>query len=699
MKLKKFLIRSGILSLTLMFSFTSVVSGVGLPDLQKKVLQSGAKHFNVEESFGCGPGLGSNPGGSLAAGSSLYMLGDSITMGATQRYRAAFTAKGITPYINANGGRAWTYEGSGASGNYTPEAGGAQKGSTAVEVDGEQIANSDGIVIALGSNDSLGANPIGDIIAAVKLKNPDAPIWWVNVVASDTNTVPTAASYGEFNAALSAQAQDLGYSIINWHGAVLPDGNPSEAPTRTVQDPNDFLADDGLHLKAAGNDALVALVVGSLTTASTGSGPFTTTWGGNSHTLAAEWIPILDRAAARFDIDSAFLAGIMSIESNWQPPSFYADNPLRNSATATGAFQIIDLTASSLMPMPDQWIDTLYGGDAGTGDNGKNIKSRPFTSNTVKAVMDGQDKEDDGSYIVDGNKDTKVDRGTPEDSAFMAAAYLKSMQAAVDTPLGDAGDYAVARNNQDGKVTIRTIAAHYNQGGGYDNEGATTAAEANSHAIGGNDVAKYMDQVMTVTEAARASGLFGHSAGSFTPGCNPTPATGNASEYIADCNANNGNAAIACTAINQLIGIPYNMANRAAPTDPNPQFLDCSALTSMAVYRAFGVNLGSICSVDYLSNDNFEVIDVHDIQPGDMVGKGADCVGSGGKGHIGVVVSYNSDTRKLITVEASSSSHPSGLRGIGGEHGYNVGLVADGNGTYEWAVRYVGDKTLQPGAN
>lgn len=168
------------------------------------------------------------------------------------------------------------------------------------------------------------------------------------------------------------------------------------------------------------------------------------------------------------------------------------------------------------------------------------------------------------------------------------------------------------------------------------------------------------------------------------------PSTGKASDYITDCGVNNGNAQIACSAINQLLGIEYSQPKRAAPTDNAPKFLDCSSLVAMAIYRTFGTDLGGICSVEFLSNKNFNIIDVHDIQPGDIVGHGSSC---GDSGHLAIVVSYNKATKKLITVDAASEKYLSGIRGIGGPGGFNVGLTADGNGSLTWAVRYIGPKT------
>lgn len=189
-----------------------------------------------------------------------------------------------------------------------------------------------------------------------------------------------------------------------------------------------------------------------------------------------------------------------------------------------------------------------------------------------------------------------------------------------------------------------------------------------------------------------------------TSECASSPSTGEASNYIPDCSVNNGNAAIACTAINQLMGIPYSQDQRAGATDPTPDFLDCSALVGMAIYRAFGVDLGGICSLEYLSNSNFEAItDLHTIQPGDLIGRGTRCGENedGVSGHIAIVVSYDPGTKKLVTIETGSSDHLSGMRGTPGSP-FNPDLALDrGDSIYDftWGVRYTGNKTLQPGAN
>jgi hypothetical protein len=186
-------------------------------------------------------------------------------------------------------------------------------------------------------------------------------------------------------------------------------------------------------------------------------------------TLPSEWIPILKAAGDTVGVDPAFLATILGNETSWKPPQRWIDNPNADSATyssgtISGPFQFLDSTANS------------------------------FKNN----------------QLLDGNKDGVIDERNPIDAAYLAAAYLKSMGASMSTPLGDPGDYAVAPENSDGKVTIRTLAAHYNQGGNWG---------SNKPVQGKNDVNKYMDQAMNNVDTLRKSGVFGTAASSTSGGC------------------------------------------------------------------------------------------------------------------------------------------------------------------------------------
>lgn len=228
---------------------------------QKKVLQSGSLYFNttVEDYNKCSTTPSTS---SLKPASEIYILGDSITNGSSQKYRDTFTTSGFSPYINAVGGRSWIYPGSSSAGAFTPEAGGAQTGKAAIEADSSHIANAGAIVVALGSNGGLSSNPISEIITTIRTKNSTAPIWWVNIVASDNNTYANVASFGDFNTALDKQVPTI--TVIDWHAKVIPDGNFSDVPTQTKQDPNGYISSDGLHPTDTGQVALVNLVTSAV---------------------------------------------------------------------------------------------------------------------------------------------------------------------------------------------------------------------------------------------------------------------------------------------------------------------------------------------------------------------------------------------------------------------------------------------------
>lgn len=669
--------------------FSSTMVSAQLSQQQRDAIASGAEYFNVADLDICTDKASpaSTKNNPVTSGL-VYMLGDSITAQTEPLYTAKFAEKGYTSFINGLPGRAWLW---GHDTNTPTPQGNRQSGKQALQTDADQVKAASAIVIALGSNGGLSVNPIDEIVQDVRALT-DAPIWWVNIAITpdwsyeaETN-IPAFAA---FNTELAAKSPG-NYDIVNWYTAINPSGDPSVSPTN---DPGGLLA-DGLHPTDTGENILSDLVISTIgggggsniqpanttVNAATQSGTFSAIVWGTEKTMDPAWVPILGRAAQRFGVDPAMLAAIQSIETNWASPDSFASSPQRNSATATGPFQFLDGTAVEFMPGPDSLsaIQDL---------------SR-YTERVIKKVNDGVNTNPDGSLAIDGNKDNFIDRVTPEDAALMAAAYLKDLGATLATPVGEEGDYRVPKGARGEELTARLVGAYYNQGPGFSAPDAVTKDDVNSRAAGRNDVAHYMDQMSEVTRKGRESGVFNGYYGDFTAtGCGSVKVqpTGNAAEYITDCAENDGNAGIACVAINELMGFPYSMEKRAPATADPPEYLDCSALVNMAIYRAYGQDLGGICSAEYLTNSNFMVIDVHDIKPGDMVGRGQAC---GGEGHIAIVVSYDAAEKKLITVETGSTDHPSGLRGIGGEHGYDVGLLADGNGgRYEWAVRYVGPKS------
>lgn len=238
---------------------------------QRHALNSGAYYYDVEYGQ-CASDSGSSENNAVvSSGSKVYILGDSITVGAEAKYRASFAEKEITPIINASVGRSWT---GGGSGRPTTE-GSLAPGSKAVETDAQKIKDAGGIIIALGSNGGLSANPIDTVIDTIRSKNSDAPIWWVNTAGTSEWKSANLAYLGPFNQSLSQKSSLKDFEVINWFNEVNPGGDPGTSPT---VDKSNLLA-DGLHPNATGQQKLASLVTkvvisggGTNTSPSTASG-------------------------------------------------------------------------------------------------------------------------------------------------------------------------------------------------------------------------------------------------------------------------------------------------------------------------------------------------------------------------------------------------------------------------------------------
>ncbi len=215
---------------------------------QKSIIDGGSRFFDYADS--CGPQSTSQPI------SSLYILGDSITVAAETEYKRKFTNKGITATINAAAGRSWTGGGIG-----TPTAEGSlAPAREAVEADTAKIQNAQGVVVALGSNGGLNNNPIEQVISAIRQKNPTAEIWWVNTAG--TTAWPHDLAYlGEFNQRLAELSSTSRFNIIDWFKIVSPGTDSSVSPTN---DPSGNLR-DGLHPTQEGITSLTDLVVNTIT--------------------------------------------------------------------------------------------------------------------------------------------------------------------------------------------------------------------------------------------------------------------------------------------------------------------------------------------------------------------------------------------------------------------------------------------------
>lgn len=252
---------------------------------QINAIASGAYYFNTDESS-CGnvsSAVSSAP--SVAAGSSIYILGDSITVRAEANYNTAFSTKGLHPFIDASVGRSW--DGAGQSGAGKTSNGNYLPGSQALTNDSAAVRAAGGIVIALGSNGGLSGNPIQDVIAKVRTINASAPIWWVNITGTNAWKSADLASYmGSFNKALGA-VDSSKLQLINWETAVAPGSDPTTTPggSAAQADPQGLLA-DGLHPNQKGVPVLTNLVVSALTGGGASAAGSGTAYGSASQTAS-----------------------------------------------------------------------------------------------------------------------------------------------------------------------------------------------------------------------------------------------------------------------------------------------------------------------------------------------------------------------------------------------------------------------------
>ncbi len=148
-----------------------------------------------------GPTGPMGPGGPTdipVAGGNLYMIGDSITVGAQTALDPALRAKDFNPTIDAVSGRTLT-QGLGVLASAT-----------------STITASKVVVIALGTNSSgLDVDNIRRAINIIKTANPTAQIYWVNVGALASSRVDADALSQRIQANAS-----LGYTVIDWNALV-----------------------------------------------------------------------------------------------------------------------------------------------------------------------------------------------------------------------------------------------------------------------------------------------------------------------------------------------------------------------------------------------------------------------------------------------------------------------------------------------
>lgn len=184
-----------------------------------------------------------------------------------------------------------------------------------------------------------------------------------------------------------------------------------------------------------------------------------------------------------------------------------------------------------------------------------------------------------------------------------------------------------------------------------------------------------------------------------TGGGTPTEFADASTKQVLD-SCNNGTATgqvkIICAAVG-MSGIPYvdSASNTAAYLTKDPSGVVCNQYTNISILRATnGKYKKGYCSQQFgtigVNEGQFQKIEFANLSPGDIVIResscGCGCTDSQGRsGHVAMVASYNNDTNQVVVAEASSPSHPSGIRTP-----MQVQWSPNNKWGYTYALRYVG---------
>lgn len=575
-------------------------------------------------------------------------------------------------------------------------------------------ADADIIVIALGTNrEQLDfATEISELITSIRANNTKSnlQIYWVNTYFSVQGD-----AYKSVNEVIETSSKTNNFRVIDYAGAATIDASIAPEPYST--DSSGKVTQDGVHVGTAeGRQKKADWIISQLPRQATSSSGSSPSVGGYPVALANNTIPL--NTSIEYG-SGVWATGSSIYQSGLQPPydiEMWAISVLRNIARKSGLPESQLVTQNKVLSLV-AWARAEGGGvDGHVGD------FNPLNTKGGSGELGG---ENQGDSATDSNSNgfPSFDKGVEGITRGLFNVYQSRVGSALINPNTTpeqfmytiAGDFSVDASNN----IVNNLESEYPGNLAWATASITGYVyNPTSTPPGVGNRSEYVNTLLSVLNYTRthyeqvAGKLLNGSVGSppplvysstgatgaTLPGCGASagspaisPQSDIAKKYIPNCNVNNGNAAIACTAIDQLSGIPYSVG-AWNPSDPSPDSLDCSGLTGMAIYRTFKVDLEGLCSVQYKTSKYFQQIDVHSIQPGDFVGKGTVCTGAGGDGHIAIVVSYDASTKKLVTVEASGS-FPSGIRDQAAGT-YNVGLAADGftNYPYEWAVRYIGPK-------
>lgn len=217
-----------VIILLLQVATPTIYGQTKIDDEQKKLYRMGISYYDIAAC-----GVAANSSSLTDSGGALYMLGDSITVGAQQQLETEIKEKGYTAFINASESRSIKKAG-------TTE-GFKTSGLDAIETDAVNIKDAKVVVIALGTNqDSEFDKAMKQLIDKVKATNKDAEIYWVNVFSK----IPDK---DKINDSIESVANKNDVTLIDTSGEDIP------------------LGKDDIHPNTPGQQAFAEIVADSIT--------------------------------------------------------------------------------------------------------------------------------------------------------------------------------------------------------------------------------------------------------------------------------------------------------------------------------------------------------------------------------------------------------------------------------------------------
>lgn len=244
--------------------FTSAQSGSGLMGAGEEARQK-AEFF---DSSCADPASSDTSSGKLGK---VYVLGDSITLGASDVYKEKMKAAGATEVkVSASGGGNLANAGS---------TGTKKSGLDAIRDDSDYIKGADTIVVAHGTNNYSHAagndisqmkSVINQAVSAISDTGTSGKVYWVDVAITDEGPPYSVSTVANINKALY-ESSSGNYSIVSWAKEVDPDYNPANATGPVKRNDEYIIKGDGIHLTPTGMDVLVDTVIESVGSGGGGS--------------------------------------------------------------------------------------------------------------------------------------------------------------------------------------------------------------------------------------------------------------------------------------------------------------------------------------------------------------------------------------------------------------------------------------------